>query len=199
MRTPRHRATQASYRVLPVAAIFLALQALAGCGSREKAPPDRRSLTVGDHRLSFALPPELELIDLGGTVELLSRGGWPGDAAFERIVFRDLGAVKRDGEPLDSAKVAALGVAGLDSLADLALTLLGYDGRVEVESRRHIEVDGRLAISFDTWYRSTHQRYRRLAIIRNGAALLAIEAQQGLWEVVGKHFDDVLATVAFGP
>ena len=197
-RVPRPRAIQALHRFLLTVAAFLALQSLAGCGSKEKAPPDRRPLTVGDHRLSFVLPPELELIDLGGTVELRSRGGWPGDAAFERIVFQDLGAVKRDGEALDSAKVAALGVAGLDSLADMALTRLGYDGRVEVERRRHVELDGRVAISFDTWYRSTHQRYRRLAIIRNGAALLAVEAQQGLWEVVGKHFDDVLATVAFG-
>ena len=197
-RAPGHRVTRARYHFLLTTTVFLALQALAGCGSREKAPPDRRPLTVGDHRLSFALPPELELIDLGGTVELRSRGGSPGDAAFERIVFQDLGAVKRGGEALDSVEVAALGVAGLDSLADRALARLGYDGRVEVERRRHVEVDGRPAISFDTWYRSTHQRYRRLAIIRNGAALLAVEAQQGLWEVVGKHFDDVLATVAFG-
>jgi hypothetical protein len=94
--------------------------------------------------------------------------------------------------------VTALGAAGLDSLADRALARLGYDGRIEVERRRHAGVDGRPSVALDTWYRSTHQRYRRLAIIQNGGELLVVEAQQGPWEIVGKHFDDVLATVVFG-
>ena len=179
--------------------LVLTLLGIGGCGSElEEKPMDRRALTVGVHRLSVALPPELELIDLGGTVELRLRDGWPGDATFERIVFQDLGAVKRDGEALDSAAVAALGAAGLDSLADRAMERLGYDGRIEVDRRRHIEVGGRPAVALDTWYRSTHERYRRIAIIRNGGVLLAIEAQQGPWEVVGKHFEDVLRSVAFG-
>jgi hypothetical protein len=176
---------------------IVGLGGLVGCGSSEK-PVDRRALTVGDHRLSFVLAPELELIDLGGTVEVRSRDAWPGDAAFERIAFQDLGAVKRDGTPLDSAAVAALAASGLDSLADRALERLGYDGRVEVDRRRSIEVDGRPAVVLETWYRSTHQRYRRVAIIQNGGTLLAVEAQQGPWEIVGKHFAEVLATVVFG-
>ena len=56
----------------------------------------------------------------------------------------------------------------------------------------------RPAVALDTWYRSTHQRYRKIAIIRNGATLMAVEAQQGTWEIVGKHFEDVLTTVVFG-
>jgi hypothetical protein len=180
-------------------AVVMALQALGGCSSAEKETPvDRRSLTVGDHKLSFVLPPELELIDLGGTVELRSKNAWPGDAAFERIVFQDLGPVKRDGTPLDSFAVVALGATGIDSLADLALERLGYDGRIEVERRHQIHVGDRRSVVLDTWYRSTHQRYRRLAIVPNGAALLAVEAQQGTWEIVGKHFEDVLTTVVFG-
>lgn len=182
------------------AAAVVALTVLAGCGSElNEKPVDRRALTVGVHRLSFALPPELDLIDLGGTVELRLRDGWPGDATFERIVFQDLGAVKRDGEALDSAAVAALGAAGLDSLADRAMERLGYDGRIEVDRRRHIAVGGRPAVALETWYRSTHERYRRIAVIRNGGALLAVEAQQGPWEIVGKHFEDVLTSVTFGP
>jgi hypothetical protein len=197
IRASRHGATSVRNHLHVAAVAVTALLSLAGCASEEK-PPDRRSLTVGDHRLSFVLPPELELIDLGATVELRSRGGWPGDATFERIVFQDLGAVKRDGTALDSVEVAALSAAGLDSLADRALTRLGYDGRIEVERRRHAAVDGRPAVALDTWYRSTHQRYRRVAILQYGGALLSVEAQQGPWEIVGKHFDDVLGSVAFG-
>jgi len=187
-RVPIHLAT----------AVAVALWTLGGCGSEKETPVDRRWLTVGDHKLSFVLPPELELIDLGGTVALRSRNTLPGDATYERIVFHDLGPVKRDGAALDSFAVAALGAGGLDSLANLALERLGYDGRIEVERRRHVHVGDRPAVALDTWYRSTHQRYRRIAIIRNGATLVAVEAQQGTWEIVGKHFEDVLTTVVFG-
>ena len=64
--------------------------------------------------------------------------------------------------------------------------------------RRHLHVGDRPAVALDTWYRSTHQRYRKIAIIQNGATLMAVEAQQGTWEIVGKHFEDVLTTVVFG-
>jgi hypothetical protein len=170
-----------------------------GCGSKEEKPVDRTHLSVGAHDLSVVVPPELESIDLGSTVEMRTRGGWPGDASFERIAFQDLGPVRRNGEPLDSVAFDALGPGGLDSLAEAALIRLGYDGRIEVKGRRALEVGGRPAVSFDTWYRSTHQTYRRVAIIRNGSSLLAVEAQQGVWEIVGKHFGDVLLSVVFGP
>ena len=176
----------------------LALLTLPGCTSEEK-PVDRKHLSVGVHDLTIVMPPELELIDLGNTVEMRTRGGWPGDASFERIVFQDLGPVRRNGEPLDSVAIDALGASGLDSLAETTLTRLEYDGRIEVNGRHALEVGGRPAVSFDTWYRSTHQTYRRVAIIRNGNSLLAVEAQQGTWEIVGKHFGDVLLSAVFGP
>ena len=184
----------------PIAVAWLGLLLISpGCGSTEKEPPARTPLSVGVHEMSVVVPSEMELVDLGKSVELRTRGGWPGDATFERIVFQDLGPVRRNGEPLDSAAIDALGPSGLDSLAEASLHRLGHDGRFEVKERRALEVGGLPAVSLDTWYRSTHQTYRHVAIIRNGSFLLAVEAQQGIWEVVGKRFEDVLLSVAFGP
>jgi hypothetical protein len=168
-----------------------------GCAS-QKPPETRSNLTVGGHRLNVVVPPSLEVIDLGKTVEMRSQSIWPGDAAFQRITFQDLGPLRdAKGDTLESAATAALGTSGLDSLADHALRRLDYDGRIEVERRRHFQIGGRPVVALDTWYRSTHQRYRRVAIVLNGRGLLVVEAQQGPWEVVGKHFEDVLITAVF--
>lgn len=182
---------------MALAAASIALVA-AGCAAPSEAPEDRRRVTVGTHRVTFVMPAGMEMIDLGKTVELRSITPGPADAAHERITFDDLGPIRdRDGDVMDSAAVAPL---GLDSLAEAALGRLDYDpSRIEIERRRTVHVGDRSAVLFDTWYRVTHQRYRRVVIVVRGNSLLAVQTQQGVWEAVGKRIEDLLPTVRFDP
>jgi hypothetical protein len=150
--------------------LSLVLALAPGCGQEAPRPAE---LQVGPHRISVLLPDGWEHIDYGDTHQLRRE--------LARISVEDLGWLDGD----------------IDTAADSALVLLREDERRGEASRHHWQIDGRDAVTVDTWDRLSHEYRKRFVFVNNERSLLAISMMPGQLEAMEEAFDTLTASLSF--
>jgi hypothetical protein len=95
------------------------------------------------------------------------------------------------------AQIDATKPASIESIVDDALPRLGHDeSRREVKSRQTTSVDGREAMSVETWMTLTHSDRRCLLLIVNAGRALAIRCDR-CEGAAADAFQDVTVSLHF--
>lgn len=141
-----------------------------GCSDE---PPPATELQVGAHRIAVVIPDGWEHLDYGDTHQLRRE--------LARIAIEDLGSLDDD----------------IDTAADSALVLLREQERRHEASRSHWQVDGREAVTIDTWDWLSHDFRKRFVFVANARSLLAISMVGGQFETMAEAFAAVTGSLAF--
>ena len=147
----------------------LLLVLVTGCGDQPQPTP----LQVGTHRISVVLPEGWEHLDYGDEHQLRRE--------FARISLVDMG---RSGGDIEVG-------------ADRALRNLREDERREEATREYRRIDGREAVTVDTWDRVSHEHRKRFLIVVNDRSLLVLHTPQGQFETMAETFAGLAASLAF--
>ena len=155
-----------------------AMSAASSACARDTAtpPPVPRELDLGVHRVQVTVPTGWVLLDQGKQKRFRQ-----GEL---EIVLQNLGPATP--APRD-----------LDALIEWGLAGAGHDQRSEVKSRRTLTIDGRQAISVETWYRLDHTNPQRLLLVSDDSDLLALYTVRWANDETLEAFDAIRDSLHF--